>query len=366
MLEEDSRRAEREDERAPQNSRSGVAILRRASWAVAAVAVTGLLIGTLTFASTGGGAADLTDPTAVATAPPEREDVADRGTIRFPDNPVASRVLSKRPPVHSTKRPTTPSSQASTPEDPRPSTPAVVIPTGTRSSMPSNASEPTPSAVPTATTPSVPSPSASPELGEVVGSRWTTASVKVRTGPGTEFAVITTLGSGVEVEITNIVVDNRWQQVRVGGVTGFVPLKYLADKEDVPTETATPTSSEGAISKEPCKAAASIEAGLTPKAVDVLRAVCHEFPNVSGYEQAAGGQGSGHDSGNAIDVMISGEAGWEVANWVRANAGSLGVTEVIYAQKVWSSSRADEGWRTLPDAGNDTANHFDHVHISVQ
>jgi hypothetical protein len=63
--------------------------------------------------------------------------------------------------------------------------------------------------------------------------------------------------------------------------------------------------------------------------------------------------------------MVSGQLGWEVANWVRANAGSLGVSEVIYAQQIWTVQRASEGWRWQPDRGSATANHYDHVHVSV-
>jgi hypothetical protein len=63
--------------------------------------------------------------------------------------------------------------------------------------------------------------------------------------------------------------------------------------------------------------------------------------------------------------MISGDAGWEVAEFVRANAGDLGVSEVIYAQKIWTVERSSEGWRYMEDRGSTTANHYDHVHVSV-
>ena len=63
--------------------------------------------------------------------------------------------------------------------------------------------------------------------------------------------------------------------------------------------------------------------------------------------------------------MISGEAGWAVANWVRAHAGELGVSEVLYSQRIWSRLRAGEGWRPFSDRGSSTANHYDHVHVSV-
>jgi hypothetical protein len=64
--------------------------------------------------------------------------------------------------------------------------------------------------------------------------------------------------------------------------------------------------------------------------------------------------------------MISdSDEGWEIAKWVRANAKELGVSEVIHAQKIWTVQRSSEGWRWMEDRGSATANHYDHVHVSV-
>jgi hypothetical protein len=57
--------------------------------------------------------------------------------------------------------------------------------------------------------------------------------------------------------------------------------------------------------------------------------------------------------------------GWDIAHWVRANAKSLGVSEVIYRQHIWTVQRGSEGWRSMSDRGSPTANHMDHVHVSV-
>ena len=35
------------------------------------------------------------------------------------------------------------------------------------------------------------------------------------------------------------------------------------------------------------------------------------------------------------------------------------------AQRIWTPVRAAEGWRTFPSRGSATANHYDHVHVSV-
>ena len=50
---------------------------------------------------------------------------------------------------------------------------------------------------------------------------------------------------------------------------------------------------------------------------------------------------------------------------MRANASELGVSYVIYAQRIWSVERGGEGWRGMSNRGSSTANHYDHVHVSV-
>jgi hypothetical protein len=73
-----------------------------------------------------------------------------------------------------------------------------------------------------------------------------------------------------------------------------------------------------------------------------------------------------HGEGRALDCMISDSSvGWDLAKWVRANARSLGVMEVIYRQQIWTVQRSSEGWRSMEDRGSPTANHMDHVHVSV-
>ena len=70
--------------------------------------------------------------------------------------------------------------------------------------------------------------------------------------------------------------------------------------------------------------------------------------------------------GRAIDFMVSDSGlGQQVADWARAHAGELNLYDVIWQQHIWTPERSSEGWRSMPDRGSPTANHFDHVHISV-
>ena len=79
-----------------------------------------------------------------------------------------------------------------------------------------------------------------------------------------------------------------------------------------------------------------------------------------------------HPAGRAVDVMIpnhrtssSKTLGWAIANYYRANAKELGISYIIWDQKIWSVARNSEGWRSMASRGNDTANHKDHVHINT-
>lgn len=69
-----------------------------------------------------------------------------------------------------------------------------------------------------------------------------------------------------------------------------------------------------------------------------------------------------HDDGRALDFMT--RSGQALADYARANAARLGVIEVIWNQHIWTTARADEGWRPMADRGSPTANHKDHVHLS--
>ena len=62
--------------------------------------------------------------------------------------------------------------------------------------------------------------------------------------------------------------------------------------------------------------------------------------------------------------------GWQVAEWLAANASPLKVAYVIWQGRIWSASRADEGWRIYTGGGvydpqDATGGHYDHVHVSV-
>jgi hypothetical protein len=118
------------------------------------------------------------------------------------------------------------------------------------------------------------------------------------------------------------------------------------------------------VSFAPCPDGSGTESGLTPSAVRMFRAVCNAFPELSTY---GGYDAHGeHSSGRAVDFMVTDPAlGQAVADWARAHASELDLFDVLWSQQIWTPVRSSEGWRSMPDRGSATANHFDHVHISV-
>lgn len=108
--------------------------------------------------------------------------------------------------------------------------------------------------------------------------------------------------------------------------------------------------------------AAAAKIGLRGYARVVYSAVRSTFgiTNIGGYRP---GDPRDHGSGHAVDVMITSKAqGDEVAAFAMAHAAEFHITYIIWRQRIWSPGGS---WRPMADRGGATANHFDHVHISV-
>jgi hypothetical protein len=169
---------------------------------------------------------------------------------------------------------------------------------------------------------------------------------------------------------TTGVVRGPWAQIQQrNDRLVWVRKAYLAREKPKPEPRVTATASSRAtarasgVSGAPCPDGSSIEQGLQANTIKLYRAVCAAYPSVSRW---GGRSGSGdHGAGRALDIMVSGSLGYSIADYVRANARRLGVSEVIWAQRIWTVQRSSEGWRQMEDRGSSTANHYDHVHVSV-
>src|SRR5918995_2183417 len=196
------------------------------------------------------------------------------------------------------------------------------------------------------------------------GTRYTTTGVNVRSQPSVDGKVITVLTAGSKVSITTGSAPG-WAAIMYDNQRRWVRSEYLSTKKPSTSSSSSATTFSG-ISSAPCKSGSSVESGLTPDAIRVHRAICARYPQVTSYGGGRADSLPYHPSRRALDAMISNSTvGWQIANWVRANASRLGVSEVIYSQRIWTVQRSSEGWRPMSDRGSATANHYDHVHITV-
>ncbi len=226
-----------------------------------------------------------------------------------------------------------------------------------------------------------------------VDHRFATEPLNVRTGPSAASERVRTVPFAARLAVTGQTSDG-WAEVllrrdgegdRAVTVVRWVNAGYLADTKPKPPKPpkpepepeadtsssdssstsapAAPSTASG-ISGAACPDGSSIESGLTSSAVRLYRAVCAAYPALSSYGGLdAHGE---HVDGRAIDFMVTDSAlGQAVADYLLANAGTLGVRDIIWAQRIWTPERSSEGWRYMSDRGSATANHFDHVHVAV-
>jgi hypothetical protein len=206
-------------------------------------------------------------------------------------------------------------------------------------------------------------PTAAPPAAHLtLSTRWVTAPLNVLAAPTLRARRLTVLHAGRKVRVTGTV-RGAWAQVSQGGRLVWVHRAFLSARKPS-SKRAFTSAAGGSVSGAPCADGSSVESGLVTHTVTVYRAVCAAFPAVTTWGGRSG-DGGDHGSGHALDIMCTGSLGDAIAAYARAHASQLGVSYVIWSQHIWSVQRASEGWRAMPDRGSTTANHYDHVHVSV-
>jgi hypothetical protein len=112
--------------------------------------------------------------------------------------------------------------------------------------------------------------------------------------------------------------------------------------------------------------------GLTQRLISMRAEVMQNFPMPYGVGCLRPGDPGEHGKGRACDFMISrgmasgGEAdrGDALADYLIKNGSRLGVMYIIWKQRYYDI-RSGGGWDPMSDRGGVTANHYDHVHVSV-
>jgi uncharacterized protein YgiM (DUF1202 family) len=201
-------------------------------------------------------------------------------------------------------------------------------------------------------TSNLPSP---PRLPKIIGTRYAAATLNIRSTYADKYRLITEVPRGTELKITGVVKNGRMQIIFEKAVR-WVTAKYLSKSapRSIPSSWL------------------AVERGLKPNAIKVHRAMRARFPQITVYGGVRPSVIPDHEQGRALDCMIpnyrsaSGKAlGNQAAAWAKANARSLGINYVIWNQHIWNITRDSEGWRFMADRGSDSANHRNHIHITV-
>jgi hypothetical protein len=114
---------------------------------------------------------------------------------------------------------------------------------------------------------------------------------------------------------------------------------------------------------------------ITPRMREVRDEVDRRFGPFSAIGCYRPGSDGEHPLGRACDFMLSTggvmptassiQKGYDIAAWAQANASRLGIMYIIYRQRIWDVRMASSGWVPMENRGSITANHYDHVHVSV-
>lgn len=197
-----------------------------------------------------------------------------------------------------------------------------------------------------------------PATAQAASTVRATSAVNVRQGPGLNYATVGALAGGQSVTATGQKAG-RWVQVVYGGSTKWVSGTYLSSATVYAAPAVSGNASITGYSR------------LTPNAKRVAAAAQSNFPrvrNIYGWRASSAVAGSDHPGGRAVDIMLprgtsDAAYGWSIANYFRANSGRYAVKYIMFRQQVWTPSG---GWRGMENRGNATANHYDHVHVSVR
>ena len=148
-----------------------------------------------------------------------------------------------------------------------------------------------------------------------------------------------------------------------------------ASAPEAPAETAPAVETAAAPEVQPV--ASTLTSGntiptdpnLKPQAEAFRQEIAAKFgiTNIGGYRE---GDPEDHGQGLAVDVMVptSSELGDQVAQYAIDNMDRAGISYIIWKQQFYMPVDNIYGpantWNQMPDRGGDTANHYDHVHIS--
>jgi hypothetical protein len=185
-------------------------------------------------------------------------------------------------------------------------------------------------------------------------------------------------------------------EVRPGGADAAPadPEPWLASNGAADVEGASATSDAGCNSGGPATSYdgnnpnglvddPTSEGQITERTAHILAQVQKKFPDShwACWSERAGtksehplGRACDGTFGNSIGTAATGHAldyGWKVTNWLKDNAEELGIEYLIWQGRIWSVTRASEGWRPydgggMHDPSSVTGGHYDHLHFTAK
>lgn len=147
------------------------------------------------------------------------------------------------------------------------------------------------------------------------------------------------------------------------------PVAEEAPVQPAAVETAAAPEVQPVASTPTTGNAIPTDPNLQPQAEAFRQEIAAKFgiTNIGGYRE---GDPDDHGKGLAVDVMVptNSELGDQVAQYAIDNMDRAGISYVIWKQQFYMPVDNIYGpantWNQMPDRGGDTANHYDHVHIS--
>ncbi len=147
------------------------------------------------------------------------------------------------------------------------------------------------------------------------------------------------------------------------------PVAEEAPAQPAAVETAAAPEVQPVASTPTTGNAIPTDPNLQPQAEAFRQEIAAKFgiTNIGGYRA---GDPDDHGKGLAVDVMVptSSQLGDQVAQYAIDNMDRAGISYIIWKQQFYMPVNNIYGpantWNQMPDRGGDTANHYDHVHIS--
>lgn len=201
-------------------------------------------------------------------------------------------------------------------------------------------------------------------------TRYTTTDVNLRTGPSLNYRVIRVLAMNTEVQVTGVT-QGDWTQVVADSTMCWISSLYLSDYQ----VSASSGSNYGPEQPNVAHSEGTLNTGgssgldeLRETTKQVVYAIRNTFPEIVTMYGVRPDPIPDHPSGRAVDLMMPNgqsdvDLGNRVAAYLQANANALNIEYLIWRQRIWINGDSD--WTWMADRGGVTANHYDHVHVTV-